>query len=169
MTLSLALDRDPLGGGVRFGRAATSQRGSVIASAFRDANANGLRDAGEEPIDGPDIRIDPRGRLQRGEGVSLAEELPLDRAVALQVVMDGIDDPFLVSAAPGYSITPRAGRPVRIDIPVVESREVLAILGDDGVEIVAELVACETGEVVQRERSAFDGQVSFCSGAARLL
>jgi hypothetical protein len=163
MTLSLALDRDPLGRGVRFGRAATSQRGSVIASGFRDANANGQRDAGEARLDQLDIRIDPRGRVQRGEGAILAEELPLDRAVAVAVMLDGIDDPFLVPAAPGYSVTPRAGRPVRIDIPLVESGEVVASLGADGAEIVAELVSCTTGDVVQRERSAFDGQVFFAA------
>ncbi len=160
VTLSLAFDRDPLGRGARFGRAASGQRGSVVARGFRDDNANGRRDAGEDLLGGIDIRLDPRGRSQRKGGAVLVEELPLDRTVALVPVIEGIDDPFIVPAVPGYILSPRAGHALRLDIPLVESGEVVAMV-DAGAETVVELVACSTGEVVQRERAAFDGQAFF--------
>ena len=164
--MSLALDRDPLGRGLRFGRAASSQRGSVLARGFRDTNANGMRDPGEDPLDALDIRIDPRGRQRRGAGPILVEELPLDQTVALAPVIDGIDDPFLVPAVPGYLVTPRSGRPVRIDIPLVESGEVVAMLADGPQQqgrsgVLVELVDCVTGEIARREQTAFDGLAFF--------
>lgn len=166
MTLALALDRDPLGRGLRAGRKATSQRGSLIARGFRDSNANGRRDADEALLDGLEIRLDPRGRLARGDGPILAEELPLDRPVALAPVIAAIEDPFLVPAAPGYLVTARAGRAVRVDVPLIESGEVVAVMpsgegSQDQSGTIAELVSCATGAAVRRERVAFDGQAFF--------
>ncbi|KPF62436.1 hypothetical protein [Porphyrobacter sp. AAP60] len=166
MTLSLTLDRDPLGEGVRLGRDAISQRGSLLASGFRDANANGTRDPGEDALADLDFRIDPRGRQRRGAGPVLVEELPPDQPVALAPVIDGIDDPFLVPAVPGYLVTSRAGRPVRIDIPLIESGEVVAKLAgsaqqEDRSGVLVELADCATGQVARRERTAFDGLAFF--------
>lgn len=160
LTLSLAFDRDPLGRGLRFGRDASSQRGSLVARGFRDSNDNGRRDPGEDLLGGFDAQLDPRGRTRRSNGTILAEELPLDRAVALLPVLEGIDDPFLAPVAPGYLVSARAGRSLQIDIPLVETGEVVA-LSDLGADTVIELVSCATGDSVQRQRPAFDGQAFF--------
>jgi hypothetical protein len=160
LTLSLSMDRDPLGGGLRFGREAVGQRGTVLASGFRDSNGNGRRDPGEETLDDVEIKVDPRGRMRRRGATIIAEELPLDRAIAVAPVLDGIDDPLLVAAARGYLVTPRAGRPVRVDIPLVESGEVVLQLAE-GSGVLVELVSCATGEVTARERTAYDGQAFF--------
>lgn len=168
ITLSFTLDRDPLGAGVRLGRDAVSQRGSLLASAFRDANANGRRDPGEDALDAVDVRVDPRGRQRRGAGPILIEELPLERPAALVPVIDGIDDPYLVPLVPGYLVSPRAGTAVRIDIPLVESGEVIAKLGGGlapgaRADVLVELAACAGGPSVQRARTAYDGLAFFAA------
>ncbi len=160
LTLSVSVDRDPLDHGLRFGRDAVGQRGTVLASGFRDSNGNGRRDPGEEMLGDVEIKVDPRGRVRRRNATIIAEELPLDRAIAVAPVLDGIDDPFLVATARGYLVTPRAGRPVRIAIPLVESGEVVLQLAGSSGGLV-ELISCTTGEVAARERAAFDGQAFF--------
>lgn len=161
LTLAFTMDRDPLGQSLRFGREARSQRGTLLVSGFVDTNANGVRDADEASLDGLQVRIDPRGRV-RADGIIIAEELPTDRAIAVEPVLDSIDNPYLVSIMPGRIVTTRSASPVKVEFAFVEGGELEATLaGPAAAGSTVQLMRCLDGTLVMRERAAFDGKVFF--------
>lgn len=166
LTLGFAMDRDPGSGRIRFGRNARSQRGAIEVTAFHDLNGNGTRDAGEAQVEGLSVVSDPRGLGRASEqGRVRIEELPVSQQVALRPVLDVIDDPYLIASTPGYLLSLRAGQPLRLDIPLIESGEIELRIDDaDGLPVTGETVTlrgCDGGEAVRRENSAFDGRIFF--------
>ena len=165
LTLSFAVDRAPLGGGLRFGREALSNRGSAVASAFADTNGNRVWDDGEPEVENVNFELVPRGLVSRDASRVLLENLPVDGQLAMLPDLENVDDPFLVLADEGYVFTTRPGAPVRLEIPVIESGELaVSMLRSDGspaANMVAILRKCGTNASVARERSAFDGKVFF--------
>lgn len=131
LTVALTIDRDPSGDGLRFGRAARSQRGTLLIDAFVDDNANGARDTGETSVEGFKVRVDPRGLL-RGDRRTIAEDLPIDRAIAVEPLMEGIDNPYLIPVVPGLLVTARPAAPVAISFALVEGGEIEATLVGSG-------------------------------------
>jgi hypothetical protein len=163
LTLAFTLDRAPLGQGLRFGREARSQRGTLLIDGFVDDNANGTHDSGEAPVDGFNVRIDPRGRV-RADGRLLAEELPTDRAVAVEPLLEGIDNPYLVPLVPGALVTTRPAAPVLVSFAFVEGGEIEAtLIGSEAAGALVQLTRCDDAKPVLRERAAFDGKV-FITG-----
>ncbi|QDH33337.1 hypothetical protein [Porphyrobacter sp. YT40] len=165
LTLSFAVDRAPLSGGLRFGREALSARGAVVASAFADTNGNRLRDEGEPEVENVNVELVPRGLVSHDGSRVLVENLPVDGQLALVPDLENVDDPYLVLADKGYVFTTRPGAPVALDIPVIESGELaVSVLGSDGsptANMVAILRQCEADAPVARERTAFDGKAFF--------
>lgn len=165
LTLAFAFDRDPMNGTMRFGRSALSNRGSLRASAFLDANANGSRDAGEDSVPGVAFDVAPRGRTTNQADFQLFENLPVDRQIAVSPRLRDVDNPYLVPLQPGFLVTTRAGNEIELDLPLVESGEIaVTLVGSDGkplADTVLAVMACSGGPAVQRERTAFDGAAFF--------
>ena len=161
LTLAFSMDRDPLGQSLRFGREARSQLGTLLVGGFVDANANGVRDADEEPLDGLQVRIDPRGRVRSGDMI-IAEELPTERSIAVEPVLDGIDNPYLVPLMPGRIVTTRSAAPVKVEFAFVEGGELEATLvGQSAAGSTGQLLRCLDNTLIMQERAAFDGKVFF--------
>ena len=159
-TLSFAFDRGN-GGGLRFGRAARSDRGRLQPRGFHDMDNNGHRDAGE-----PDIALrfvtDPRGRQESDAG--LIEDLPVDRVIAVVPDLTSNPDPFLVPRDAGYALTARPGAVARIDVPLVDSADAEIILleadGTPAAGTLAVLTPCGGGPAAAT-RAAHDGLAYF--------
>jgi hypothetical protein len=139
--------------------------GEAAVSVWRDENANGRRDAGEEAVEGIEI------------GASLAKSSPTDASgqalvtglrpfqpIALAIDTGSLDDPFLLPASQGIVVTPRPGIAARVEIPLVPTGEVEAALldgnGDPLEGVLLELIDAR-GAVTASSRSEFDGFVLF--------
>ncbi len=110
---------NPDAGRVTFGPGPGLQRAGLTGTVFLDANANGLRDPGEEGI--PDVRIiigaqsvttDSAGRYQE------YEMLPFD-PVLLSVDSLSLDNPLHVSTYGAVSVYPEANVLRVVDLPIV--------------------------------------------------
>jgi hypothetical protein len=162
-SLSFATDRRPTGG-VRFGRDARGQRGSVIARVFRDADGDGRFGPGDALIAGAQVESFPRARATEDGSSTLIEDLPAFRAVAIRANLDRVDEPYLAAAVPGLLVTPRPGRLVEVEIPLLvtgeaELRLVSSADAPLGGHIIT-IVPTEGGAAI-RSRTAFDGLAFF--------
>lgn len=164
LTLSFALDRNPMNGRMRMGRAANSDRGLAVVTAFEDDNANGFYDEGEYELEGFGIIAEPRGRV-REEGKALTlSNFAVDRRQAIALDGDALEDPFAIPSTEGVAMVARPGSVAKIALPVIQSGEIEYTVVDEAGEPVTnailELVSEATG-TRYRERSAFDGLVLF--------
>ncbi|MET0371334.1 MAG: hypothetical protein ABW039_08150 [Sphingobium sp.] len=166
LTLAFAIDRDPQWGGVRLGRDARSNSGTVVARMFEDRNGDGRRGQHEALVEGGEIISAPRGQVSTRNGVTVIENLPVDRPVAILPDLSNVENPYLAPSLPGRLITARAGGVVHVDIPVVETGSIELTLRDEkggGVSgSVLSLARCGNDRAVaRRARTAFDGLAAF--------
>ncbi|TXD34392.1 hypothetical protein FRC98_18435 [Lujinxingia vulgaris] len=125
-SLAMGLGPDPVDGGLMVSTPDQTTRGQVVAEIFRDANGNGERDPGEDPIEGASVRgfgnrayptqTNTSGRLSVAGNPSTYTELRLDTG--------SLNDPFAVSTVQGRSVITRPGTPARMKLPVVIAGEV---------------------------------------------
>jgi len=164
LTLSFALDRNPMSGRMRMGRSANSDRGLAVVTAFEDDNANGLYDEGEYELEGFGIIAEPRGRVrEQGKALTLSN-FAVDRRQAIALDGDALEDPFAIPSTEGVAVVARPGSVAKIALPVIQSGEIeYTVLDEQGepvINAILELVSEATG-TRYRERSAYDGLVLF--------
>ncbi len=166
LTLSFGIGPDPANGGIRFSRERLAAQGQAMAEVFRDDNADGLRQADEELVEGvlltagnasADVPTGPTGR-------AMIDALPAHRAILIGIDESSIDDPLVRAALPGVVIVPRPGVVTTVQLPLVAAGEVEGTLiaatgaGIEGVDL--EMVDLR-GIVRARTRSDFDGFFLF--------
>lgn len=166
LTLAFALDRAPDRGNVRFGRDARSNSGTVVARLFEDRDGDGKRGRGDPLVDGGEIISAPRGQGATRDGVTVIENLPVDRPVAILPDLSSVENPYLAPSQPGRLVTTRPGGIVHVDIPVVETGSIeLTIRNSAGIPLagkIISLVPCENRPALtRRARTAFDGLSAF--------
>lgn len=169
LNVSFGIGRDPRTGSWYASADPTAEQGAVSARAFLDRNVNGTFDAGDEPIEGVRFATN-RGRARQltdEDGVAFVTNLPSYERVDVILPPRNLDDPYWVAQPQGYTLTPRPGRAAVAEFPVVTTGEIdgTVYLVRDGVrrevsEVVVELID-ETGQVVQRVDSAYDGFYLF--------
>lgn len=166
-TISFAMDKDPLGAGVRFGDAARSDRGAALVRVFQDYDLDGMLSPDEPVIQATRIRAEPRGRVMAVEGdqpALMIEGLSPKRRAGVAVDRAELEDPFAIAASDGTAFVPRPGVVSIINLPVIESAEAEFLLRDEAGEPlqnqIATLQSCD-GQVSYKERAAFDGLVFF--------
>lgn len=125
-SLAMGLGPDPVDGGLMVSIPDLTTRGQVLAEIFRDANGNGQRDPGEDPIEGARVQgfgrrtypaqTNAAGRLRVAGTPSTYTELRLDTS--------SLNDPFALSTVQGRSVITRPGAPARLMLPVVIAGEV---------------------------------------------
>ena len=165
LAFAFSFGPDPLGGGMRFSNEKLALNGQAAVSVWRDENANGRRDAGEEPVAG--VVIGPglaEAEPTDAQGHALVTGLRPFQPVALAIDTGSLDDVFLQPASQGVVVTPRPGIAARIDMPLVPTGEVEGTLLDANGDAIAgvglELVDAR-GAVAARARSEFDGFFLF--------
>ena len=165
LTLGLEFDRSPINGGLRLGRSARGRRGAALVRVFEDRDLNNRYDEGESVLDA-ELTVAPYGRRTSAEdGRIIVQDLPTDRRIGVIVNPGSLADPYLAPAVEGVSFTARPGGVVRVDLPVIETGEVLVTLLDHVNEPIAgqilDLRLCDDQSAMMRERSAFDGLTFF--------
>lgn len=161
---------DPFNGVIRRYDQGISKTGSVAARIFEDKDMDGVYDEDEPLIEGAEITgIQARRKAVSGPS-GIAYLTGLRRNVQTDIKLDDstLLDPFWVSARPGASVNPRAGKMTLMDIPVITSTEVEGtiylkqksgnlVVGQNIPMILKDL----TGRVVDTVNSTFDGFYLF--------
>ena len=148
-------------------------RGKGIAAArvYLDENGNGRRDDDEEPLENVRFEIGSGGRLSHeataADGYTLISRLRQWQPVDIGIAAQSLDDPAWVPASEGVSIVPRPGHIEEIELAAIVTGEIdgTVRLGREDSEQPAAGVELELvdagGNIVMREKSAFDGFYLF--------
>ena len=170
LQLTLGLNREPRAGTWSPHAWPVADAGAVSAGVFLDANGNGVRDAGETPIEDAGLLLENASDLGRTDsaGVAFVSNLPGDRHMNLSVTPASLVDPQWILEHPAVQIVPRAGKVSRVDFAVLLSGEVagtVRIRGAAGVRpaegIALELVPVDGTRAVRVTRSDYDGFYNF--------
>lgn len=166
LALSVGLSQEPRGGGWQAHAQPVARSGAASAQVFLDANGNGTRDAGEEPLSGVGLVVNRAHSSQRTDdrGVLFLSGLPGEEKVELRLATNSLEDPLWVSQFPGLRLVSRPGHTALLDFPVVVSGEVagtVSVRRAGGTTaapgVTLELVDVATGVVVKQTATAYDG------------
>lgn len=166
LSLAMSLGPDPVEGGWRVSSNKLAQFGSAAVTVFRDENGDGLRQRGEEPVEGVEIVVG--GAMQQGKtderGRALIDGLRPFRDVLVSIDLSSIEDPLLVPRGKGVVLVPRPGVPAQLELALSPTGEVEGTLldaaGDQRSGVLLELVDAG-GQVVAETRTEFDGYFLF--------
>lgn len=165
-SLATSFGRNPVHGGLRMSGRKLAQYGSAAVTVYRDENGDGIRQMGEEPIEGAEIRTG-HGLEQfktNASGRTAIDGLRPFAAVLLNVDESSIEDPLLMPKGRGVVIVPRPGIATEVLLPVAPTGEAEGmLLGADGeplAGVTLELVDRD-GEAGARAQSEYDGYFLF--------
>lgn len=166
LSLAMSLGPDPVRGGWRVSSNKLAQFGSAAVTVFRDENGDGVRQRGEEPIEG--VEIVTGGALQQtktdASGRVLVDGLRPFREVLVSIDLSSIEDPLLVPKGKGVVLVPRPGIPAQLELALSPTGEVEGTLLDSAGEqrsgVTLELVDAG-GQVAASTRTEFDGYFLF--------
>ena len=95
-------------------------RGLVSSYVFHDKNGNMIFDSGDAPL--PGVMVESVNTSRRAAtndaGYSLIRDLPESFVTDIRVDASTLPDPFMIPAAKGVSIFPKAGQMVKLSFPV---------------------------------------------------
>ena len=166
-TASVVLDvaRDPRTGKWYTDARSLAGQGSLSALAFLDANGNGVRDPGEEPVAGAGFQVNGRLLPDRtgADGSAFVRGLPPSYPTGVAVARRTLENALAVPMPAGTEFVPRPGHAAEIDFPIVLStdingtvtRMVSGLPAPVGGALI-ELLGAD-GKVVSSTRAAFDG------------
>lgn len=166
LSLAMSLGPDPVDGGWRVSANKLAQFGSAAVTVFRDENGDGLRQTGEEPLEGVGVATVGRGEpaTTDASGAALVDGLQPFREVLLAVDPGSIADPLLAPKGRGVVLVPRPGVAAEIQLAVTPTGEVEGTMFDSAGEpregVALELVN-GSGQVAATTRSEFDGYFLF--------
>lgn len=165
-SLAMSFGPNPVDGGWRVSGRKLAQYGSAAVTVYRDENGDGIRQPGEEPIEGAEI--------QTGYGLEQFKTNALGRTaidglrpfapVLLNVDESSIEDPLLVPKGKGVVVVPRPGVAAEVLLPVAPTGEVEGVLLGAGGEALAGVtleLADRAGDVAARAQSEYDGYFLF--------
>ena len=168
LTLNASFARDPRSGRWHMQARSLAGLGAVSPSVFVDANRNGLRDPGEQPMEGVGFTGSRATDVKTSaDGFALVTGLPPYQDVDVAVATATLEDPLAVPERPGVRLVPRPGRVTSVDFPILISGEVTGTvrLERDGEKreasgVVVQLVDAQ-GTVVKETKTAYDGFYDF--------
>jgi hypothetical protein len=146
---------------------AQSMAGAGAASmrVFVDANQNGVRDAGEEPIKGASFTINGGNHQARTDdaGIAYLRGLPVKQNVDIAIDPGSLEDPQWGTQRKGVRVVPRPGKVIELDFPVIMTGEIdgtVYMVENDvkrGIgDVLLELVNTK-GNVIAQTKTASDG------------
>lgn len=165
LTLNVSLARDPRSGKWLTRARSIAGLGAVSPSVFLDVNGNGVRDAGEKPMEGVGFSVNRALTETRtsGDGTAFVTNLPPYQDVDVTIAELTLEDPLAVSERQGVRFVPRPGHVTPVDFPVLISGEVtgtVRLLRDgkkhEAAGVVVQLVDAR-GAVAREARTAYDG------------
>lgn len=165
LTVSSGFGREPRSGSWQAYSNPVASEGALSALAYVDDNANGKHDSGETTLENVLVQVNggPAGVPTNADGITYVTGVQAHRAVDVDISLERLDDPFLVSAIPGARVTPRPGYSMMLEFPVVSVGEVDGTVfvkrGGDQIAVSGvnlELVD-QDGKVLSKTRTSFDG------------
>ncbi len=126
LQLFIATSREPRQGQWRFDARPKADSGATSVRVFLDDNANGVMDAGEEPIENVALTVNGSRALVRTDaaGIALLDRLPIRQHVDIAVDTQTLEDPYWVPQRKGVRMVPRPGHVAELDFPVVLTSEI---------------------------------------------
>ncbi|MFT4026746.1 MAG: carboxypeptidase-like regulatory domain-containing protein [Novosphingobium sp.] len=166
LSLGFSLGPDPVGGGWRMTREKLAQGGEVAVTVFRDTNGDGLRQAGEEAVEGVGIEAGfaHAERATAANGRTVVDGLNPYVPVLVGIDRATLPDPLLQPKGPGVVVVPRPGVAAEVLLPLAPTGEVEGTLvGPDGeARAGVTLVLVDgAGRIARRTLSEFDGYFLF--------
>lgn len=122
--LGMALAWDGGRGRYALVRPGASTGGAVAVNAWVDRNGDGVRDAGEAAVPGVVVESPVEAVLTDADGLAFATGLGDGASARVRLNAEGVEDPFLIGGPSAFELTPRPGRVVDIDYPMVAAAEV---------------------------------------------
>ncbi|MDP2258027.1 MAG: hypothetical protein Q8K05_18550 [Polaromonas sp.] len=126
LQLFIAMGLEPRQAQWRFGALPKADSGAASVRVFLDDNANGVMDAGEEPIENVAMTVNGSRAPVRTDaaGIAWLDRLPIRQQVDIAVDTQTLEDPYWVPQRKGVRMVPRPGRVAELDFPVVLTSEI---------------------------------------------
>ncbi|MDI9244472.1 SPOR domain-containing protein [Marinobacter sp. CHS3-4] len=173
LSLSTSLTNPPGGFDPQISGLSQTGFGAVKSRVFIDDNGNGVWNAGDIPLN--DVSVEALQSWRRentnAQGNAYLTRMSPTRRTDIAIDPATLDDFELQSSAPGVSVKPRRGSWSVVDFPMVRTSELEGHVYVEparnaeripGSRAPVELVD-EDGNVVSRQRAAFDGFYLFSS------
>jgi len=140
-------------------------QGGVWGVVYYDTNANGRRDPGEPQVVGVGVRVNDQRVETDGYGVYTFWPLPAYQATSVALDTLSLDDPAWTTPEPVRRIRPNPNAFLRVDLPLIRTREVVGRVIPDEPTLRAGGLTVELqtpdGTVVARTRTFSDGAYYF--------
>ena len=168
LTLAFSLGPDPVDGGWRVSRERLAEQGQASIEVFRDDNGDGLRQAGEQGVEGVAVEAGFRHgeRPTNGSGRTVIDGLLPYVPVLVSIDAGSLPDPLLRPKGQGMVVVPRPGVAAKVVLPLAPTGEIEALLlGPDGEPrggVSVELTD-PAGHLLYQTTSDFDGYLLFDS------
>ena len=158
-----------IGNYYRLGSDPTLTQGTIRARLYEDSNRNGRYELGEELLSGGEIQALQARRQTRSNkaGVAWLESMPSWGLTDIKVNENTIDAGYMAMGRDEFSIAPRPGRAIELDIPFTRVGEIDGTVvmtdGDFSVEAkgVTVLLMSSAGEVVAEHTTDSQGYFNF--------
>ena len=167
LRIGFSFGRNPLSGRGFIARPGLTSGGAVAVTAFADANANGLRDPGEGPVEGVTFLAGTEESRTDAHGRALIAGLGDGARASLRVDSDSMPDIALAPSRPGIEIVPRPGRIHTSDFAIVTLSDIEGTAyfrAESGTRAVSRLqlrLLRPDGSLAARARSESDGFFLF--------
>ncbi|MBU3016731.1 sporulation protein [Paraglaciecola agarilytica] len=170
LNMRFSFGYDPLGEQFFMNRRSMASSGAMAVRVFEDLNLNGQFDNDEPLIENAKIKALQNYRHGTTDKTGVAMLSSMTNNVRTDIVLDrrSLEDPFLINAIPGVSVTPRAGHLDVLDFPVVQSGELEGVVyvsnasGDEEVATYAPIRLYDSkGNEVNSTVTEFDGYYLF--------
>ncbi|GAC35487.1 SPOR domain-containing protein [Paraglaciecola polaris] len=170
LNMRFSFGYDPLGEQFFMNRRSMANSGAMAVRVFEDLNLNGQFDTDEPLIKNAKIKALQNYRHGTTDETGVAMLSSMTNNVRTDIVLDrrSLEDPFLINAIPGVSVTPRAGHLDVLDFPVVQSGELEGVVyvsnasGGEEVATYAPIRLYDSkGNEVNSTVTQFDGYYLF--------
>lgn len=163
--LSAGFGREPRAGDWVADARSRAGFGAVSARVFLDRNENGRFDAGDQPLPHIGFIVNgvPIAPRTSEAGLAFVPELSPHQPVDIAVDTRTLEDPQWLPDVRGLRVTPRLGKAVTIEIPVVATAEIEGTVYTAAAGTAQELAGATVqllnaaGSVVQQTTTAYDG------------
>lgn len=129
LQLNFGIARDPLLGRYRMTPPGPANGASAALLAFIDANANGLRDTGEEAVPGVTVEGGGLKAVTDAQGRAFVTGLGDGSTTTLRADIAGTDTVFVAAPPQNIVFAARAGGMTTINYPLVPTSELIARIG----------------------------------------
>ena len=167
LRVGFSFGRNPLSGRAFLARPGLTSGGAVAVTSFADANANGVRDAGEGPVAGVTFLSGTDENRTDAGGRAFITGLGDGARASVRVDSDSMPDIALAPARPGIEVVPRPGRIHTSDFAIVTLSDIEGTAyfrAESGTRAVSRLqlrLLRPDGSLAARARSESDGFFLF--------